>query len=158
MTGQDPEPPMVEYKRQTNIRDRIIKAKIPAKFTRAQRSIPGMKKCGNCVVCPYVKEGNQVKSKTKTWNLVKPFNCVTKNVVYFIECQKERCKNGDKYIYIGETGKQIETRIRQHLGYIRNKEIRQSTGSHFNKQGHSQDDMKFTVLKQSKSLDIVYRK
>ena len=51
MTGQDPhlrdvfpEPPMVAYKRQTNIRDRIIKAKIPAKFTRAQKSIPGMKK------------------------------------------------------------------------------------------------------------------
>ena len=78
--------------------------------------------------------------------------------VYFIECQKEICKNGDTYIYIGETVKQIETRIRQHLGYIRNKEIRQSTGSHFNTQGHSQDDMKFTVLEKSKSADIVYKK
>ena len=62
-----------------------------------------MKKCGNCIVCPYVKEGTQVKSKNKTWNLVKPFNCLTRNVVYFIERQKERCTNGDTYIYIGET-------------------------------------------------------
>ena len=46
----------------------------------------------------------------------------------------------------------------KHLGYIRNKEIRQSTGSHFNTQGHSQDDMKFTVLEQSKRANIVYRK
>ena len=88
MTGQDPylrdvfpEPPMVAYKRQRNIRDKIIRAKIPVKFTRAQRTMPGMKKCGNCVVCPYVTEGIQVKSKTKIWNLVKPFKCLTKNVV-----------------------------------------------------------------------------
>ena len=157
MTGQDPhlrdvfpEPPMVAYKRQRNIRDKIIKAKIPVKNTRTQRTIPGMKKCGNCVVCPYVKEGNQVKSKIKTWNLAKPFNCLTKNVVYMIECQKDRCKNGDTNIHIGETEKQIETRIRQQLGYIRNKETSQSTGSHFNSKGHSQEDMKFTVLEQSK--------
>lgn len=163
--GQDPylkevfpEPPMVAYKRQRNIKDRIIKAKIPTKSTRHQRSVPGMKKCGKCVVCPFVKEGTQVKSKNNTWNLVDPFNCLTKNVVYFIECQKDRCKNGDTYIYIGETEKQIETRIRQHLGYIRNKVLCQATGFHFNSKGHSQEDMKFTVLEQSKSSDLVYRK
>jgi hypothetical protein len=96
MTGQDPnlrevfpEPPMVAFKRQRNIRDRIIKAKIPTKSTRQQRSFPGMRKCGNCVVCPFETKGIQVKSKNKTWNLVKPFNCLTKNVVYIIECQKK---------------------------------------------------------------------
>ena len=165
MTGQDPylkevftEPPMVAFKRQRNIRDKIIRAKIPTKSTRNQRSIPGMKKCGKCVVCPFVKAGTQVKSKNKTWNIVKPFNCLTKNVVYFIECQKDRCKNGDTYIYIGETEKPIETRIWPHLGDIRNKVINQATGLHFNSKGHSQEDMKFTVLEQSKSSDLVYRK
>ena len=57
-------------------------------------------KCGKCVVCPFVKEGTQVKSKNNTWNLVKPFNCLTKNVVYFIECQTYRCKNGDTSILV----------------------------------------------------------
>ena len=61
-------------------------------------------------------------------------------------------------MYIGETEKQIETQIRQHLGYIRNKDTRQSTGFHFNSKGHSQDDFKFTVLEQSNSSDLVYRK
>ena len=45
------------------------------------------------------------------------FQLPEKNVVYMIECQKDRCKNGDTNIYIGETEKQIETRIRRHLGY-----------------------------------------
>ena len=165
MTGQDPylkevfpEPPLVAYKRQRNIRDKIIRAKIPLAKKRNQRYIPGMSKCGKCVVCPFVKECNTVKCKSKTWNLVKPFNCLTKNVVYYIECQKTRCKNEDNFIYIGETEKPIETRIRQHLGYIRNKVLNQSTGYHFNTKGHSQADMKFIVLEQSKSSDLVYRK
>ena len=51
MTGLDPylkevfpEPPMVAFKRQRNIKDRIIKATIPIKFTRHQRSVPGRRK------------------------------------------------------------------------------------------------------------------
>ena len=165
MTVQDPylkevfcEPPLVAYKRQQNIKDKVIRAQIPPKQTRNKRIIPGMKKCGKCSVCQYVKECNQVKHKTTSWNLTKPFSCTTKNTVYFIECQKPRCKNGDTFIYVGETEKAIETRIRQHLGYIRNKIISQSTGSHFNTPGHSVSDFKFTVLEQSRSQDLVYRK
>ena len=62
MTSQDPylkgvfpEPPLVAYKRQRNIRDNIIRAQIPANQSRPKRSMPGMKKCGKCVVCPFVK-------------------------------------------------------------------------------------------------------
>ena len=65
MTGQEvfPEPPMVAYKRPRDIKYGIIKAKIPIKFTRHQKSVPGMNKCGKYVVCLFVKEGTQVKSK-----------------------------------------------------------------------------------------------
>ena len=62
-----------------------------------------MKKCGNSVVFPYVTKGNQVKSRTKTWNFAKPFNYLSKGVVYMIECQTDRSKNGNINIYIGET-------------------------------------------------------
>ena len=165
MTRQDPylkdvfsEPPLVAYKRQRNIRDKIIRAKIPPNQTRQNRVIFGMKKCGNCPACPYVKEGTQVKTKNKSWNLTNSFNCNTKNIIYFVECQKDRCKNGDTCIYIGETEKPIETRIRQHMGYIRNKILSQATGFHFNSPGHSSSDMKFTVLEQVRSRDLVYRK
>ena len=72
MTWQDPylkdvfpEPPLIAYKRQRNIRDNIIRARVPPTQTKHKRIIPGMKRCGNCSVCPYVKEGNQIKTKTK---------------------------------------------------------------------------------------------
>ena len=75
-----------------------------------------------------------------------------------VECQKARCTNGDTCIYIGETEKPIETRIRQHIGYIRNKTLNQATGSHFNTPGHTLNDMKFTIIEQAKKQDLVYRK
>ena len=109
-----------------------------------------MKKCGKCPACPYVKEGKKVKTKNANWNLTKQFNCLTQNVVYIIQCQKDRCINGDTFIYIGETEKQIEVRIRQHIGYVRNRVLSQATGAHFNSPGHTVSDMKYSVLEQSK--------
>ena len=57
---------MVAYKRQQSIKDKI--AQFPPEIIRNKRILPGMKKCGNCVVCQYVKECNQVLTKTNSWN------------------------------------------------------------------------------------------
>ena len=102
----------------------------------------------------------EIKSKQNLlfWKLIKPFNCFSSNCVYMVECQKERCKLNYQHIYIGEAEKQIETRIRQHIGYINNGTLSQATGSHFNQPGHPVSDMKFTVIEQSRSQDLVCRK
>ena len=108
--------------------------------------------------CPYVLEGKQVTTKIANWNILKSFNCDTQNVIYMIQCKKQRCRNSDTYIYIGETEHQIKNRIGQHIGYIKNKVITQATGQHFNFPGHSVSDMEFSVLEQPNSWDLVYRK
>ena len=52
-----PEPPLTAFKRQTNIKDRLIRAKVPnMKPNKPQRVMKGMKMCGlNCTSCPYIK-------------------------------------------------------------------------------------------------------
>ena len=58
-----PKPPMVAYKRPPTIGDKLIRSKVPKLMNRrSQRQIKGMKKCLNCVNCPYVIEGKVVKS------------------------------------------------------------------------------------------------
>ena len=59
MLGQDPylgevfpDPPLVAYKRQRNIRDNLIKSSIPNLNTKEHRITPGMKKCGKCGLLP----------------------------------------------------------------------------------------------------------
>ena len=150
-----PEPPLVENKRQKNIKDMIIRAKVAKENIRLKRNLKGMKKCNkNCTACPYVQEGSEVKKIKQKWNITKNVNCETFNCVYMLECQKTSCKQR----YIGETDRKISERISEHRGYIHNKKLNQATGAHFNLPGHGLSDMKFTVLEKVMKTDENYRK
>jgi len=148
------EPPIVAYKRNRNIKDNLVKAKIQKLNIRPKRILRGMKKCGKCVVCPYIKEGRSIKSEKFTWSINKEVNCKTTNVVYLIECNKENCQKR----YIGETEREFKIRISEHLGYARNKMENITTGNHFNLPGHSEKNMTFTIIEQVKQADTFYRK
>ena len=147
-----PSPPLIAYKRQKNIRESLIKAKVYPQHTRDKRYIPGMKKCGKCLICNYIKEGKFILGRSFTWKIVKSLSCDSFNVVYMIDCQKERCRQR----YIGVTQRSFRKRVNEHIGYVKNKKISEATGEHFNLPGHSHTDMKFTIIEQVKSLDPVY--
>ena len=57
------------FKRQKSIGDLAIRAKVPKALNlRPKRVINGMKKCGkNCPICPFIKEGREVKIKNGKW-------------------------------------------------------------------------------------------
>ena len=114
-----PEPPLVSYRRQQNIREKIIRAKVAPE--RQHRVIKGMTKCGHCLACIYVKEGKKVngmdyKGKKFVWKVGREGSCSGSNIVYFLECDKEYCKQK----YIGITQQEFRERIYQHIGYVRN--------------------------------------
>ena len=65
MTSEDrylkevfPEPPLTAFRKQRNIKDHIIRAKVPKyQHNYPKRYMKGMKKCGrNCPECPFIKE------------------------------------------------------------------------------------------------------
>ena len=56
MTQVFPAPPVICYRRQQNIRDHLIRAKVPHPTpARPQRTYAGMKKCCKCVNYHYIK-------------------------------------------------------------------------------------------------------
>ena len=58
-----PEPPLVAYKRPQNIRDKVIRSKVPPlESSRPKRNTPGMKKCHKCAICPFVLESPLAKT------------------------------------------------------------------------------------------------
>ena len=150
-----PQPPLVAYKRPPNIKDKLIRAKVPKSMnTRPKRIIPGMKRCLRCGVCPFVEEGKTVRS---TSNNIKvdvntSVSCTTSNVVYLIGCKK--CTQQ----YIGETERTVRERFLEHKGYVTSKLLSKATGAHFNQQGHSFSDMKVTVLEKIFNKNPQYRK
>ena len=162
MVGGDPHlkevfplPPLVAYKRPKNIRDKIIRSKIPTKNqTRPIRVIPGMKKCNNCPICPYVKEGKRVKSSATNFSVEinRKVNCQSKNVVYCITC--DRCN----VQYIGESERKLQEKFTEHKGYALNAKLSKATGEHYSQKGHKVSDMQVTILEKIFSSDPAFRK
>ena len=103
-----PRPPMVAYRRQPNLKDKLVQAKVPEIPTRPVRKLKGMRKCNiPCPICPFVEEGKVVKS-TKSDDRVEinaHITCQTRNLIYCAICEKcsqqytrqtEPCKNESK--------------------------------------------------------------
>jgi len=149
-----PEPPLIAYKRQKNIRNFVIRAKVPPPLLKyPRRNIPGMRKCQNqCHACPYINEIKEIKTETFKWKINSSVNCEDKNIIYLIECNKCFLK------YIGETERSLKDRISEHKTYINQKHINQPIGDHFNKPGHSIDNFTVSVIEKVKSSEKLYRK
>ena len=155
LEGVFPAPPLIAYKRQKNIKDTIIKSKVaPPIRAHPKRALLGMKKCGKCLVCPYIQERKFIQSNKFTWKITKSLDCNSTNIVYLLECNKEKCK----LKYIGESERKFRDRILEHIGYVRCKRLNQATGSHFNLPGHGIENMKFSIIEKVKSSDTMYRK
>ena len=162
MTNNDPYlkevfplPPLVAYKRPQNIKDKLIRSKIPSKIVkRPKRIIPGMKKCNNCPICPFIKEGKTSRSTGSkyTVDINTQVNCQTKNLIYCITCEK--CK----IQYIGESERTLQDRFSEHRGYVLNEKLNTATGQHFNQRGHKISDMKVNIVEKIFSQDIAVRK
>ena len=148
------EPPLVAHKRQKNLKDLLIRAKVAKKTNNMYntRVINGMKKCGKCISCNYIKEGKEITNKQETWKITKQINCKTTNVIYMLECKKCNAR------YIGETEREFRERIKEHIGYARTKNLNKVTGNHFNLPGHEIYHMKFTVIEKVKFNNTQYRK
>ena len=71
-----------------------------------------------------------------------------------VECNKDNCRQR----YIGETEREFKQRIYEHLGYVRNQNINQATGSHFNLAGHDISNMQLTIIEKVKKNDQTYRR
>ena len=151
-----PKQPMTAFRRENNLKSLLIRAKVPPKQKMFEaRKLKGMSKCGkSCPSCPFILEGKTVNvKKNEKWHLNKKFTCESYNVVYMIECSKESCK----LRYIGHTGRALKYRLAEHRGYANNAIVSKATGSHFTLPGHSQANIKITVLEQVKRNEKAYR-
>ena len=150
-----PLPPLVAYKRPPNIKDKLVRAKVPKESNgRPKRTKIGMKKCQNCVICPFVKEGKTVTSTSNSCkvDINSSVTCASSNIIYLLGCR--RCPQQ----YIGETERSLKERFSEHRGYVTNNTISKATGKHFNEKSHRISDMTITVLEKVFNLNPQFRK
>ena len=150
-----PLPPLVAYKRLPNIKDKLIRSKVPKSTNqRPRRLVPGMSRCNNCATCPFVQTGKTVRATAtnQTVEINRPVTCQTKNIIYCVFCDKCAVQ------YVGESERTLNLRFSEHKGYAVNRKLQKVTGAHFNEKGHKVSDMRVTILEKVFSTDENVRK
>ena len=132
-----PELPPVSYRRDRNLRDYLVHS------TKRTDSDAGTFACRHprCLTCRHTTSQTILQSRNRLHTIRDHFTCLSVNVVYSIICR--RCG----YLYIGETGRRLRERFREHLRSIRNNSPGFPVAEHFNCASHSLNDIMTCGLK-----------
>ena len=149
-------PPLVAYKRPPNLKNKLIRSKLPAPAPthtniRPKREIVGMKKCrrSRCETCDFVKEGKTLKSHATSavTNINAAVDCRATHYIYLINCKKCGLQ------YIGKSTVEFSTRMCQHRGDVTNQRYHKAIGEHFNRKGHKLSDFECSILEKVHDKD-----
>ena len=119
--------PLIVFRRERNLRDLLVRSRLPHNITTSVGTTPCSRKCNTCDFTLQVESLQLPKGTLKIKN---QFNCESRNVVYVIQCK--RCN----IFYIGQTGKRLSDRVNQHLRSIKNEDSL-PVANHFNRKEHS---------------------
>ena len=154
-----PQAPMICWTRPKNIREMLVKAKLPkfAVSRKSKRQVFGFKHCKrlSCNMCKFSPKFAKsiTSSRTKeTFKIKSDLSCESKNVIYCITCKKQdkNCKN--KPQYIGQTSRRVFERFNEHKASVK-PDSKKTVGSHFSSNGHSVNDMEIVPLEYVTSND-----
>ena len=154
--------PMVAHLRPPNLRDVLVRAKLPPVDRRqgaGRRSQPGFRKCGKarCLSCVY---SNNTRTHTstltgQTWPIKQSITCEDANVVYNVTCSHGAgpCLRRPAQ-YVGKVGPTRACRIRctEHRGAV-NHHWDTGVGEHFNLPGHDLANFNFLPFEKVRSSD-----
>ena len=154
--------PMVAHLRPANLRDFLVRAKLPPVDRRqgaSRGAQPGFKKCGKarCLSCIYTTNTRTHTSTLtgQTWPIKQSITCDDDSVVYSVTCSHGagHCLRRPGQ-YVGKVGdtRPCRQRCTEHRGAIRN-HFDTGVGEHFNLPGHELADFNFLPFEKVRSRD-----
>ena len=118
------QPLHISYKRDKNLSNFLVKSTLKSDHQ------PGTFKCARvrCRTCPFISNVKKISGPKRTVAITDHFSCISTNLIYCITCTL--CKK----IYIGETGRRLGDRFREHLRdvEINDKDASKPVARHFN--------------------------
>ena len=109
-----------------------------------------------CKTCRHMKNTNTFRSTkgpyTRPYKVRTSANCKSRGVVYLIECKK--CPEQ----YVGSTKNALHIRLNGHRYDIGNMKIQKPVAEHFNRRGHSMEDLTIMVIEKIPKRDVQTRR
>ena len=128
-----PNPPLISFKRDRNLRNSLVISSLPSSLE------PGTFNCSRkvCNTCPFINSKTHIRGPNGFYQVNDHFDCTTSNIIYCITCTL--CNK----LYIGESGRKLGDRFREHLLDVKNKrsDLSKPVARHFNLPGHSHEHM-----------------
>ena len=140
--GDSPETKVLKaFRRAKNLKDLLLRNSLPGNLPHQS---PGTFPFNRtvCRTCPNVKSWSTITTPKGHVYITGHFSCITEHVVYCLSCTK--CPS---IVYIGETGRRLADRFREHRRDIINGRNDLPVPAHFNQPNHTLEDMKVAVLK-----------
>ena len=134
-------PTLKAFRRAKNLKDLLVRNSLPRNLPHQS---PGTFPCNRtvCRTCPHVNSSSTTETPKGHVYITGHFSCITEHVVYCLSCTK--CPS---IVYIGETGRRLADRFREHRRDIINGRNDLPVPAHFNQPNHTLEDMKVAVLK-----------
>ena len=127
------QPPLISFKRDKSIGNFLVRSA----FKTSDQ--PGTFKCARarCKTCPFIYNVEKLSGPKRSIKITDQFKCTSANVIYCITCTL--CKK----LYIGETGRRLGDRFREHLRDVEkdDKDASKPVARHFNLPNHSKQHM-----------------
>ena len=124
------QPPLISFKRDKNRYNFLVRSSFQTKT-----NLKGTFKCAHsrCKTCPFIHNIEKISGSKRSIKIPDHFTCASANVIYFPTCTY--CKK----LFIGETGRRLGDRFREHLCDVErnDKEASRSVARHFNLLNHS---------------------
>ena len=132
------QPPLISFKRDKHVGNFLVRSA----FKTIEK--PGTFKCAHmrCKTCPFVQNADKISGPKRSVKITDRFTCTSANVIYCITCTL--CKK----LYIGETGRRLGDRFRDHLRDVEkdDKDASKPVARHFNLPNHSNEPMSICGL------------
>ena len=125
--------PLISFKRDKNIGNFLVRSVLKSDDQ------PGTFKCTRkrCNACPFIHNADKITGPKGSIKITDRFICTSTNVIYCITCILF------KKIYIGETGRSLGDRFREHVRDVErnDKDASKPVARHFNLPNHSSQHM-----------------
>ena len=132
------QPPLISFKRDKNVGNFLVRST----FKTIEK--PGTFKCARSrfKTYPFVQNADKISGPKRSVKITDRFTCTSANVIYCITCTL--CKK----LYIGETGRRLGDRFREHLRDVDkdDKDASKPVARHFNLPNHSKEHMSICGL------------